>query len=47
MWREENWLKVHFSDENKCNLFRSDGKHFTSSNGGKTEPKVHKEVSER
>ncbi len=28
MWRKENWSKVHFSDESKCNLFGSDGKHY-------------------
>ncbi len=25
---EQNWTKVHFSDESKFNLFGSDGKHF-------------------
>ncbi len=25
---EENWSKIHFSDESKFNLFGSDGKHF-------------------
>jgi len=28
MWTEENWSKVHFSDESKFNLFGSDGKHY-------------------
>ncbi len=28
VWTEENWSKVHFSDEIKFNLFGSDGKHF-------------------
>ncbi len=28
VWTEENWSKVHFSDESKFNLFESDGKHF-------------------
>ncbi|KAL0150600.1 hypothetical protein M9458_054101 [Cirrhinus mrigala] len=28
VWTEENWSKVHFSDESKFNLFGSDGKHY-------------------
>ncbi len=28
MWTEENWSKVHFSDDSKFNLLGSDGKHF-------------------
>lgn len=28
VWTDENWCKVHFSDESKFNLFGSDGKHY-------------------
>lgn len=28
VWTEENWSRVHFSDESKFNLFGSDGKHY-------------------
>lgn len=28
VWTEENWSKVHFSDESKFNLFGSNGKHY-------------------
>ncbi len=28
VWREKNWSKGYFSDENKFNLFGSDGKHY-------------------
>ncbi len=47
VWTEENWSKVHFSDESKFNLFGSDWKHYVRCQTGERQPKVCKEVSER
>ncbi len=34
LWTEKNWSKVHFRDENKFNLFGSDGKHYVQHQTG-------------
>ena len=33
-WTEKQWNIVHFSDESKFNLFRSDGKRFVRRKNG-------------
>ncbi len=47
VWTDENWSKVHFSDESSL-IYLSRWETFCLvSNWGKTEPQVRKKVSER
>ncbi|KAI5615079.1 hypothetical protein C0J50_3304, partial [Silurus asotus] len=45
VWTEENWSKVHFSDESKFDLFGSDGKHYVRrQTGERLNPKCVKNL---